>query len=139
MFFFFAWIMQWSYLTRRCYVCTISDCICIGVLREVIGEVNCKALLILHSITGCDKTGRFFGIGKLTWLKLLMVSKDEELFASMENLGKQICSLTTFQYLTQKKKVSLPEERWILFTELKEGEHLPPTPSSFYQHLLRAL
>ena len=131
-------------LPYKTLLCTISDCFCIGVLIEAIGEVKCKALLTLHSITGCDKTGRFFGIGKLTWLKLLIASEDEELFMSMKEFGEtdkftdhQADVFISIAYT--KKKVSLPEARWMLFTELKEGEQLPPTPSSFYQHLLRAL
>ena len=111
-------------------------------MREAIGEVKCKALL-----TACDKTGRFFGIGKLTWLKLLMASEDEELFVSMKEFGEtdkftdhQVDILSKFISIAYtKKKVSLPEARWVLFTELKEGEQLLPTQSSFYQHLLRAL
>ena len=75
-------------LPYKTLLCTISGCFCIGVLREAIGEVKCKALSTLHSITGCDKTGRFFGIGKLTWLKLLMASEDEELFVSMKEFGE---------------------------------------------------
>ena len=42
-----------------------------------------------------------------------------------------------FTSIAYTKKVSLPEARWMLFTELKEGEQLES--SSFYQHLLRAL
>ena len=41
-------------------------------------------------------------------------------------------------YVYTGKQVTLSKARWILFTKQKEGEDLPPTPSAFYQHCLRA-
>ena len=53
---------------------------------------------------------------------------------------EMIESISTFvSFVYTGKKMSLPDARWNLFTELKEGEQLPPTPSAFTQHLLRAL
>ena len=50
----------------------------------------------------------------------------------------QVAVLSKLISIAYTKKVSLTETRWMLFTELKEGEQLAPTPSSFYQQILRA-
>ena len=54
-----------------------------------------------------------------------------------EEMIEGISTFISFVYTG--KKMSLPGARWFLFTELKEGEQLPPTKSAFTQHLLRAL
>ena len=54
-----------------------------------------------------------------------------------EEMIESISTFLSFVYIG--KKMSLPDARWFLFTQLKEEEQLPPIKSAITQHLLRAL
>jgi hypothetical protein len=64
-----------------------------------------------------------------------------KLFGQELNISEEFVTVISdfLAYVYTGKHVTLPKARWILFTKLKEGEDLPPTPSAFYQHCLRAL
>ena len=64
-----------------------------------------------------------------------------KLFGQDTTLSNEcITAMSSFvAYVYIGRKATLSNARWILFTKLKEGENLPPTPSSFLQHCLRGL
>ena len=55
-------------------------------LFEKLGPSLCKALLGFHAITGCDQTGKFFGISKLSCWKTFLVSPPS-IIAGLSKLG----------------------------------------------------
>ena len=125
----------------------LSYNICIGSAHKALGKRICESVLSLHAITGSDKNGKFAGRGKLMWFKKFIEFNDESLYKEMKLFGQEatiseefIAAISSFiAYVYSGKQVTLSKARWILFTKLKEGEDLPPTPSAFYQHCLRAL
>ena len=133
-------------LPRRIVVITASHSFSIGMLFEALGERVCTGLLSLHSLTGCDKTGKFSGKGKVKWFQKYLLFDNNEFYHHMKTFGehKEVseeaiqCISTFISSVYSGKKTSLSNARWVLFTQLKEGEQLPPTPA-FFQHILRAL
>ena len=118
----------------------------INILYKALGKQICEGLLSLHALTGSDKTGKFSGKGKVTWFHKSLRYGDIDFYVQMKSFWESkeltvetVQRISTFiAYGYTDKKLTLPEARWDLFTKLKEGEQLPPTPSSFYQHMLRA-
>ena len=47
-----------------------------------LGQMDCRALLSLHALTGCDTTGKFCGIGKGTWVKRFLLCKHDKQFVA---------------------------------------------------------
>ena len=118
----------------------------INILYKALGKQICEGLLSLHALTGSDKTGKFSGKGKVTWFHKFLRYGDIDFYVQMKSFVESkeltvetVQRISTFiAYGYTDKKLTLPEARWDLFTKLEEGEQLPPTPSSFYQHMLRA-
>jgi len=44
--------------------------------KNSFGFRSCKALPAFHAFTGADNTGRFTGIGKVTWLNMYLKADD---------------------------------------------------------------
>ena len=127
---------------------TFSNEFDIQQIAEGLGKDRSKALLSLHAISGCDTVGRFACKGKLTWFKGFLKLQNDLVIEAMQKFGddpilnnsieERIAEFVSFVYTGQT--MSLPSARWYLFSKkMAEGEKLPPTPSAFKQHLLRAL
>jgi len=56
-------------------------------ITRVLGDSVCKAIIGMHSFTGCDSVSTFAGHGKLRTLKMLM--EDAELQETFIDLGRE--------------------------------------------------
>ena len=65
---------------------TIHHDINLRFLFEILGPSLCKPLLGFHAITGCDQTGKFFGISKLSCWKTFLVSP-RNIIEALSKLG----------------------------------------------------
>ena len=70
----------------------------------MLGPDLCRALLFLHSFTGCDTTSGFYGIGKSTSLKLFLNNpsllqlasiflKPDQCSDDIKNAGEKIATI----------------------------------------------
>ena len=120
-------------------------------LYSHIGQQKVKGLMGWHALTGSDTTGKFARRGKMTWWHLFIdldEKDDNDIISAFQEFGRTpdvACqtekALSRFVTLAYAKGTdSLPAARWHLFSKkLAAGDKLPPTPSSFKQHVLRAL
>ena len=111
------------------------------------GSLKSKALLSLHTLSGCDTTGRFFGKGKLQWWNCFQEVNDDIIKAIeciqsasplqyVDILQIFVCKLYCPKALQIK---TLSEARWYLFTRSSaQSEKLCPTLGAFKQAVLRA-
>ena len=113
-----------------------------------LGKEKSFGLLMFHSLSGCDTTSNFSGIGKKTawsaWEKLPEIS---EVFSCLSHSGK----LTTdHEDLLQKFVISMydktlevsdvNEARKLLFSRgTKALDKIPPTHAALHQHILRSI
>ena len=119
----------------------------IHATADKLGQRVCKALLGLHSFTGCDTTSAFYGQGKKSQLKNLM-KNPPDIQDTMEQLGNNFNP--TESLLTSCEKYvcamygkpnieSVDELRYIMYCEKPNLIHmLPPTSDSLKQHIMRA-
>ena len=120
-------------------------------LYSYIGQEKVEGLLGWHALTGSDTTGKFARRDKKTWWHLFIdldEQDDTDIISGFQEFGRTpdlTChterALSRFITLGYAKGTkTLPAARWHLFSKkLVEGDKLPPTPSSFKQHVLRAL
>ena len=121
-------------------------------IREIMGTDNCKFLLFLHALTGCDTTSRIFGIGKQSTFQRLM--KDSSPLRScavafctphqphtvIEKSGKE-AMMTLFGGKEPDSLTSLRHK--LLSTKIVSAksfvkpDKLPPTESATKFHSLR--
>ena len=66
----------------------------INHIGDFIGLERCQGLLFVYSLSGCDFTPSFFGVGKLSFLA---VSRSQ--VAAPSVVGPELRSLNTFEYL----------------------------------------
>ena len=114
-----------------------------------LGPERSKALLGLHAFYGTDNTGRFAGMGKKTWMKLLLQSNDAIIDALASLCAEEHISedhvLTLAKFVCQAYRPkglqieSIPELRWHMFCKyMAESDKLPPTLGALRQHIARA-
>ena len=103
-----------------------------------------KSLLAFHTVTGCDTTSQFAGIGKQSALKIY-----DSLSKLIEHLGEHcppkesvlddaeafVCQ----QYNHGTYRVDINEERAAAFRKAKKNlDSLPPTKDTLHLHIRRA-
>ena len=121
----------------------------INNLYHKLGEDTCSSLLALHAITGCDTVGRFAGKGKVAWHAHKEYKRlNPDFIITLQKFGniakvvdgEQTVLEKYISYAYTKKELTLGDARWYTLTrKFGEAEKLPPTASSFKQHLLRAV
>ena len=124
--------------------CSLSYSITIGILYKALERKVCKGLLSLHALTGCDRTGRFSG-KVCTWFHKFcawyflcayeILRRRERVVRGDDRKHFHLHILCLYR----KKRCRYRLLDGFSLHELKEGEQLPPTKSTFTQHLLRAL
>ena len=118
----------------------------------MLGPDLCRALLFLHSFTGCDTTSGFYGIGKSTSFKLFLNNprllqlasiflKPDQSSDDIKNAGEKVAIILCrgncnddFGMLRKQilaKKIT-PSKSFV------EPKHLPPTKHSLKYHSYRA-
>ena len=125
---------------------TSLHCIDINSIVSSLGS-RAKALSSLHSLSGCDTTGKFITKGKAKWLAVLGVCDDDMVNAllSMESdnplsqiamLEKIVCRL----YCPKVSHIKTPRDAcyYLYCTDTAQCERLPPTSGAFKQAVLRA-
>ena len=106
----------------------------------------CKALIGLHSFTGCDSTSAFYGKGKIRALKI--VSQNQEFIDSFQNFGNDFSiseESDTFKALEKvvcklyaQDITSVNSARYRLFCRSSATEeNSPPTKSALLHHAKR--
>ena len=126
-------------------------------IQSALGKSRSRAVVGLHTLTGCDTVGKFWGKSKAYWTKQFLTATGDVLRAfekcSSEQCNEQYESIRKFviDLYGQKKSVrSLAEIRWQMFTKMQSGARkkekqsrkandvdmgkLPPTEGSFKQH-----
>ena len=115
----------------------------VGILYRALSERHASSLLGFHAFTGCDVTGKFFGISKEFSFKTFLES-DNEILTALENLGtllngtnaleKFVCAL-----YKHKNQSNIGNLCWYLYSHRgAEAESLPPTRSALELHTMRA-
>ena len=127
----------------------VRDCV------TAVGKKKSQGLVGLHNFSGADWGGKLSGKTKKTWInKYVDLNEDDPIIGSFRELGtiqlpqstdctqyshqvKFLVSFLCSVYSSNGPK-TLSGLRWYLFqTKSLDGEHLPPTDSSFLPHLLR--
>ena len=130
---------------------TIHHDINLRFLFEKLGPSLCKALLGFIAITGCDQTGKLFGISKLSCWKTFLVSPPN-IIEALSKLGNgyekptdnDLNELELFVLNLYCKKLppnvrSLASLRWLIFSKQQaESRKLPPTREAFRQKVFRS-
>ena len=118
-------------------------------ITRIFGESVCKAIIGVHSFTGCDSVSTFAGRGKLNALKLMI--GDAELQETFGDLGREwivpshlIDKLETFTcqlYLSKTSATKVDDLHYGLFAAKKgnvEPHHLPLCSNALKKHIFRA-
>ena len=133
-------------IVPRLYMQTSLHCIDINSIVSSLGS-KAKALSSLHSLSGCDTTGKFITKGKSKWLAVLGVCDDDMVNALLslesDNPLSQIAMLEKIVCRLYCPKVShiktLRDARYYLYcADTAQCERLPPTSGAFKQAVLRA-
>ena len=115
---------------------------------RAIGAERAKALPAFHAFTGADNIGRFYRIGKATWLQVYMKA-DRDVISSLHMLSTEtevtetmLTTLASFVCAAYSPKgiyiKTIPELRWHLFCkQMAESDKLPPTVGALRQHVIR--
>ena len=123
----------------------------IHVLSAQLGDARCKALLLFHSLTGCDTVSHFLGCGKKTawsaWQNtsdltdaLIEITRDPKLLNQQSQNMKIIERFVVVMYSKGCGLERVNEARLQLFSSGKKSlEALPPTQAALYQHICRAV
>ena len=113
-------------------------------VSEKMGSIMCEILPALHSLTGCDTTSAFFGIGKVK--PFLIVKENVDKFLQLRNFGQNAMLppevISQAKLLTAKIYHSVVENdninylRYYLFCKkLAKSKNLPPTEDSLLLHI----
>ena len=105
------------------------------ILWTAIGAERAKALPAFHAFTGADSTGRFYHVGKATWLQVYMKA-DRDVISSLHMLSTEtevtetmLTTLASFFCAAYFPKgiyiKTIPELRWHLFCQ-KVTSYLSP-------------
>ena len=133
----------------RCGSSTRTRLVDITKVASALGRNICKALLGLHSYTGCDTVSAFSGRGKVTGLKLLI--NNPRFQTAFSDLGKDwtlqddlfhvLEEFTCKLYMSQTEITEVNEMRFQLFRakngDIQSGQ-LPPCQDCLKLHATRA-
>ena len=92
-------------------------------------------MIALHTLTGCDVTGKFRGKSKSPWVKGFLQADTETIeyfkdFPSYENAETNIRIFETFVcsiFCPGSSITDLSSARWMVWTQTKNVDRLPPT------------
>ena len=124
-----------------------NKCVPIHSICEQLSPSLCDILPIMHSLTGCDTTSSFLGIGKKTALKVLLqdsekhkdlitlIGNNEE--TAIEAASKFVISL----YEPKAKKDTSINQLRIKLAKRKDKDiaRIPPCEDAFTQHTKRCM
>ena len=119
----------------------------IDSVAEYLGEEKSSALIGLHSVSGCDTTGKVYRKGKQRWVKAFLASSKDVIDSlnilasneyselSMPGIEKLFISV----FCPQTKIKTISHGRWYLFKKNNaDCEKLLPTTGALLQHVKRA-
>lgn len=135
-------------LFQKCGSQTRTKLIDIDKIATALGQSLCRAIIGLHSFTGCDTVSAFAGKGKIKALK--MAKADEHARRAFSMLGQtwdlpaelfvQIEKITCALYTPGANTSNVNDARYNLFCA-KNGEieshQLPPCQDCLKKHVLR--
>ena len=136
-------------LFQKCGTRTRTRLVDISKVVAAVGEDVCRALVGLHSFTGCDTVSAFAGKGKLGALKILKSDVDaKQAFTELgqswnlsEDLFRRIEKVTCAFYSSGANSSDVNDLRYSLFCA-KNGEieshQLPPCKDCLRKHTMRA-
>ena len=118
-------------------------------ITRIFGESVCKAIIGIHSFTGCDSVSTFARHGKLNALKLMIA--DAELQETFSGLGREwivpshltdeLEIFTCRLYFSKKSATKVNDLRYGLFAAKRgnvEPHHLPPCYNALKKHVFCA-
>lgn len=141
-------IANYEHMLKNTSISMASGVMEIEPIWRAIGAERAKALPAFHAFTGADNTGRFYRIGKATWLQVYMKA-DRDVISSLHMLSTEtevtetmLTTLASFVCAAYSPKgiyiKTIPELRWHLFCkQMAESDKLPPTVGALRQHVLR--
>ena len=107
-----------------------------------------KALMMFHSLTGCDTVSSFHGYGKKSaWLAWMGYPEVTNAFTSLLSQPSVISTdvlnviqrFVILMYSKTSTHSSLNEARKALFAKGRTIENIPPTEAAFTEHLRRGV
>ena len=122
----------------------------INHIGDCIGLERCRGLLFAYSLSGCDFTPSFFGVGKLKFFDLYisnsLTEEDLKVFKDLSSgpttmTDKQfnrIVKFTLAAYRTKGAATCDLETARIQGILVDSFRQLPPTRSALYYHALRS-
>ena len=110
-----------------------------------IGTDKSRGIIALHSLTGCDITGKFRGKSKLPWLKGFLEADEETVsyfknFPSIDNPESNIEVFESFLcsiFCPGSSTTDLASARWMIWTQTKNVDRLPPTKGALKEVVKR--
>ena len=136
-------------LFQKCGTKTRTRVIDIRKVAGTLGIDVCRALIGIHSFTGCDTVSAFAGKGKTNALKLLKTSRNiQNMFSRLgeewelqPELMNELEVFTCLLYAPKGSSVKFNELRYNLFCAKKgeiESHQLPPCRDCLGKHAQRA-
>jgi len=132
-------------LFQRCGTQTRTRLIDIGTLYSVIGPDVCKALIGLHTFTGCDTVSAFAGKGKLRALQIF--KKNSSVRETLTQLGEswdvspelqtKLEEVVCLLYARKPATTDVNQLRYNMFCSHRgeiESHQLPPCKDSLTKH-----
>lgn len=121
----------------------------IGKVAATLGIEVCRALIGLHSFTGCDTVSSFAGKGKVSALKLVVGNKNvQQMFSKLGTdwdlspvLMDELEAFTCLLYAPKGASTKVNDLRYSLFCTRKgeiESHQLPPCKDCLEKHAQRA-
>ena len=117
-------------------------------IAEKLGPEKCRALLLFHSLTGCDNTSFFWKKGKKScWAAWGLHPELTPVLANLTETLSNPCDndfqvLERFVCLLYDKNTELSEvnpARQQLFSKIRQVENIPPTQNALKYHMMRSL
>ena len=111
-----------------------------------LGQRCSAAILRVHSLTGYDTTGKFWGRTE-DWCFKVFLSCGDRILDSLGHVGKEVlepytwAQMERFVCLIYKSKLHTAVKDLVGFffsNRAAEGENLPPAFSALYLHILQA-
>ena len=118
----------------------------IKAISASIGEERSRGLMALHTLTGCDITGKFRGKSKIPWLTAYLKETEdiinyfvkfpyfEDPLEDLQIFEKFVCRV----YCPDTEICDLGAARWMMWTQSKNIDRIPPTIGALTQGVKRA-
>ena len=136
-------------LFQKCGTRNRARVVDIRKVAATLGIDACRALVGLHSFTGCDTVRAFAGKGKISALKLMLANRNiQQMFTRVgeewnlsEELMNELEAFTCLLYAPKGASTKVNDLRYTLFCTNKgeiESHQLPPCKDCLEKHAQRA-